>query len=114
MPDPTPTPADREAAEKCRCAIADRLDNDPTPLESNFWLEIVARHFAAHARAARLEERERCLSCVDNEPEMPDDPSAKELAAMVKTGHVELCRATVRATKRCIAAAIRQEPTDAE
>lgn len=90
MPDPTPTPADREAAEKCRCAIADRLDNDPTPLESNFWLEIVARHFAAHARAARLEERERCVRAI-------------------KTNR------TLGGLERAIAiTAIRKEPTDAE
>jgi hypothetical protein len=66
--------------------------------------------YADHARAVQA-ERERCATIVENEPELDGHPERYQLEAMRDVGLVESLRAVVRATKKSIAAAIRQPMT---
>lgn len=75
--------------------------------------KIIAEQFAAAINGstaalqkAREEERERCAKVADNEPEPEPDVPPDVFEAAI-SGPIEFARATCRATKRNIAAAIR-------
>ncbi len=77
---------------------------------NNEWsnlLDFAAALLQPSIEAARAGERERCAKVADDEPELPGEPSAQCLEAMIAIGPIENARAAVKLTKRCIAAAIR-------
>lgn len=66
---PTPTPADREAARKAYDGDLFMWvpDND-----MNRVVLLMSAHFAAHAHAARMAERERCARALESTELTPE------------------------------------------